>query len=75
MIEATIADVSSFQPYQQQPYLQQKQRQQTYIQQVPQQPPYLPQKQQQQQSHYTTDQIPIVSQDQIINPDGSYKWR
>ncbi|XP_050663752.1 endocuticle structural glycoprotein ABD-4-like [Leptidea sinapis] len=27
-----------------------------------------------QQQSYTTEPIPIVRQEQIINPDGSYKW-
>ncbi|CAH2107359.1 unnamed protein product [Euphydryas editha] len=30
--------------------------------------------QQQQQQLYTTEPIPIIRQEHIINPDGSYKW-
>ncbi|CAG4937428.1 unnamed protein product [Colias eurytheme] len=29
---------------------------------------------QQQQQAYTTETIPIVRQEQVINPDGSYRW-
>ncbi|CAH2237039.1 jg9531 [Pararge aegeria aegeria] len=36
--------------------------------------PYLYQQQIHQQQQYTTEPIPIIQQDQIINPDGSYKW-
>ncbi|KAL0892181.1 hypothetical protein ABMA27_015369 [Loxostege sticticalis] len=36
------------------------------------QPYQLQQSQQQQQ--YTTEPIPIIRQEQVINPDGSYKW-
>ncbi|XP_052738610.1 uncharacterized protein LOC112056007 [Bicyclus anynana] len=36
-------------------------------------PAYLLQQQVQNQQ-YTTEPIPIIAQDQIINPDGSYKW-
>ncbi|KAI5631618.1 insect cuticle protein domain-containing protein [Phthorimaea operculella] len=32
------------------------------------------QKQQQQQQQYTTEPIPIIRQEQNINPDGSYNW-
>ncbi|KAI8428876.1 hypothetical protein MSG28_007515 [Choristoneura fumiferana] len=32
------------------------------------------QPQQQQQQQYTTEPIPIIRQEQVINPDGSYKW-
>lgn len=28
-----------------------------------------------QESQYTTEPIPIIRQEQVINPDGSYKWR
>lgn len=50
---AAFADVSSFQPYQQQVLYQH----------------------QQQQTQYSTEPIPIIRQEQVFNPDGSYKWR
>ncbi|CAG9785083.1 unnamed protein product [Diatraea saccharalis] len=31
-------------------------------------------REQQQQQQYTTEPIPIIRQEQVINPDGSYKW-
>ncbi|CAH0627159.1 unnamed protein product [Chrysodeixis includens] len=53
LVGAAYADVSGFQPFQQQ----------TLYQQQP-----------QQQAQYTTEPIPIIRQEQILNPDGSYKW-
>ncbi|XP_075971008.1 uncharacterized protein LOC142973255 [Anticarsia gemmatalis] len=50
-VGAALADVSSFQPFQQQVLYQQ-----------------------QQQPQYTTEPIPIIRQEQVLNPDGSYKW-
>nr|XP_026486357.1 uncharacterized protein LOC113393595 [Vanessa tameamea] len=38
------------------------------------QPFFYQQQQQQQQQLYTTEPIPIIRQEHIINPDGSYKW-
>ncbi|CAK1553599.1 unnamed protein product [Leptosia nina] len=35
---------------------------------------YQPYYVQQQQQAYTTEPIPILRQDQVINPDGSYRW-
>ncbi|CAB3243587.1 unnamed protein product [Arctia plantaginis] len=49
---AAFADVSSFQPFQQQVLFQH----------------------QQQEAQYSTEPIPIIRQEQVLNPDGSYKW-
>ncbi|NP_001036869.1 endocuticle structural glycoprotein ABD-4-like [Bombyx mandarina] len=70
LVSVGLADVSSFQQFQHQPnYLQQVQPiNSLYAKQQQLQPTY------QQQTVHNTEPIPIVNQEQVINPDGSYKW-